>query len=649
MNWTVDSVISQLQATDENERIEAKSGLGDAAMKSVSSFSNEPGLRGGWIVFGARRDDMSGRYAFEGVRDADRLQTEFVTQCASRFNRVLRPEIRTDTVNGRRVVVAFIPEAPAADKPVFLKKQGLPKGAYRRIGSVDQSATDDDLHRFMSLAQSVPFDRRPVAGARREDLDDAAIETYRRELRARKPASELLDLSNDELLRALGALDDRVHPPTPTYAGLVLFGTRLALRRLLPASRVDVLRLESADAIDDYRVVELREALVTGWRGVVRAVLDGLPRRVTLAAESLQRTETSRIPDVVLREAIVNALMHRDLEVASPIQIRSQPDRLEIENPGYSLLQPPDWGQLRSEARNPTLAAMLHEIDLAETRGTGIRRMRKRMQAAGLPAPGLQSDRAANRFLLSLSFHHLLDEADWDWLAQFSAVDDVDRQVLWLALRREGVRNEDVRDVAGDDTLSASQRLSRLRDRGYLERHGAAKQHAYYIIPEDLRPTSRRATEDGILTTEGSQAEGASPEPVNLSGQPVNLGGQPVDLRGQPVNLSGQPVDPSGRPGQLAPSTLRSPDLPAHLGQRIAALPGKAPRAEVEALLVEVCRLGWWEPGELARAVGRSRSYLLGGFLKPLVDRGALVLKYPDRKHHPRQAYRAPTEGAGQP
>jgi ATP-dependent DNA helicase RecG len=247
---------------------------------------------------------------------------------------------------------------------------------------------------------------------------------------------------------------------------------------------------------------------------------------------------------------------------------------------------------------------MLHEIDLAETRGTGVRRMRKRMQAAGLRLPELVSDRAGNRFRLTLSFHHLLDEADWSWLGRFEGLDDTDRQVMWLALRPEGVRNEDVRAVSTDDTLGASGRLGRLRDRGLLVRRGEAKQNAWYVVAPEHRP---------------DRAE------------PVDLDGKPIDLDGKPIDLDGKPVD-------LAPAE----DLSADLRARIAALPRKAGATQVEPLLLKLCGLRWWEPGELARLLGRNRTYLLNHYLKPLVERGELVLYHQDRKHHPRQAYGRP-------
>jgi ATP-dependent DNA helicase RecG len=484
MTWTVAQIHRRLVQLDESDRIEAKAGLGDAAMKSVSAFSNEVGLRGGWIVFGVERLE-DGSYLTKGVPHPDRLQTELASQCRGVFNRVVDVSIQVDEVDGKRLVVAFVPEAAPGDKPIYIKKMGLPKGAFRRVGSADCVLTDADLVRLASLAHGTPFDRRPAHGARRSDLDPAAIEAYRQQLRGSRPGSELLLMGDDELLEAVGAMGEG----EPTHAGLLLFGTRAALRRLMPSLRVDVLIARGPTLGESYDAVEVREALVTGWQRIFQAVSDTMPRRVTLRDDSPRREETARVPDLALREAIVNALVHRDLEVGSAIQIRRFSDRVEINNPGYSLAVEADWEHNRSIARNSTIAQVFTELGLAETRGTGMRRMRTRMAAAGLAPPELVSDREANWFRLTLKFHHLLDEADWTWLERFRGLDDGDRQVLVFALQKP-VRNEDVRTLTGDEVSAASQRLARLRDAGLIEQHGTSKADTWYTLSPAARPSN---------------------------------------------------------------------------------------------------------------------------------------------------------------
>ena len=135
-------LLQSLNLLDETERIEAKraSGVGKSLLETVCAFANEPGLGGGWLLLGVVREDMAlfPSYQVEGVPQPDKLCADLATQCREVFNLPVRLELSTEQVNGRSVVVAFVPEAQAQDKPIFFKAQGLPKGALRRIGSTDQ-------------------------------------------------------------------------------------------------------------------------------------------------------------------------------------------------------------------------------------------------------------------------------------------------------------------------------------------------------------------------------------------------------------------------------------------------------------------------------------------------------------------------------
>jgi ATP-dependent DNA helicase RecG len=142
-------LLLQLNQLDEHPRIEAKtaSDLGKSALQTICGFANEPGLGGGYLLLGVQciPDQIEAQYRAAGVPDPDKLQADLASKCASVFNVVVRPEVWSEVVDGQILVGVFVPEAQAGDKPVFFSAQGLPRGAYRRIGSSDQRCTDDDL------------------------------------------------------------------------------------------------------------------------------------------------------------------------------------------------------------------------------------------------------------------------------------------------------------------------------------------------------------------------------------------------------------------------------------------------------------------------------------------------------------------------
>jgi ATP-dependent DNA helicase RecG len=142
-------ILESLNLLDEHERVEAKRGseVGKSLLESVCAFANEPGLDGGWLLLGVVRDELAlfPAYEVEGVAHPDKVVADLASQCRSAFNIPVRVEITTEELDGKAVIVARVPEAPAHDKPVYFKSRGLPGGAMRRIGSVDQHGTDDDL------------------------------------------------------------------------------------------------------------------------------------------------------------------------------------------------------------------------------------------------------------------------------------------------------------------------------------------------------------------------------------------------------------------------------------------------------------------------------------------------------------------------
>ena len=154
MTATVKELIEQLNQSDECKEIEAKkgSGIDRAVLESVCAFSNEPGLDGGYILLGVVLNEQSlfPQYEVEGVVNTDKLQNDLASKCSSEFNFPVRPEIDIETINEQQVLKISVPEVAESQKPVYLLKKGLPRGAYRRIGASDQQCTEDDLMLFYS-------------------------------------------------------------------------------------------------------------------------------------------------------------------------------------------------------------------------------------------------------------------------------------------------------------------------------------------------------------------------------------------------------------------------------------------------------------------------------------------------------------------
>ena len=636
-----DELWNLLITQDESLEIEVKkaSQVGKSCWETISAFSNETGLGGGYLILGIRssEDSKTGQYEIEGLKNPDKIQCDLASQCSEVFSSVIRPRIEIVTREGKTVIVAFISEAPPSEKPVYIKKQGLPRGAYRRISSTAQKCTDRDLQQLYQESKSYSYDTTPITEATLEDLEPNAINAYRVARAKINPNASELDFSDRDLLYSLNVITKHQGEYCPTISGLILFGKAISLRRYFPLHRVDYILIEGTDWITDdrdrYQTIEIREPLLLAIPRLVINVLNDLPTRFGLADDSIQRQDIPLIPRKVIREAIVNAVMHRDYRTRSPIQIIKYSNRLEIRSPGYSLkpINRETLGEPGSIIRNEAIAEVLHETGFAETKGSGIRVMLESMLEANLSLPSFDSNRDRNRFQVTLYSHNLFDEEALQWLSQFKEYNITDEEAKILVVLKETgkINNAICRLVNDVDTLKASQTLKRLRDLGLINVHGKSTATHYTLKSQFLE-------ESGFLNLDSNSTE------KYLSGQ---LETSNLDSNFTEKSLSGQleisNLDSSTPQSEQLNLELFPQVTEKTLKDRLQKIGKRSEAKKIKALILELCQLKPRSSSELESLLNRKRKYLLDQYLKPLVDEGLLEYTNPQNPNDPTQAYRS--------
>lgn len=152
------------------------------------------------MVLGVKRNEVgtNDRYIVVGVDDPDSIQCELASACRDEFSISINPEIHVYVIGGKSLVVAFIPETMAREKPVYLKKLGVEKGAFRRVGSSDRVCTGHDLDLLYQLRSGVPFEAEVLPDTSWEDIDPEAVAAYRRQRAKVEPNAAELDLDDKE-------------------------------------------------------------------------------------------------------------------------------------------------------------------------------------------------------------------------------------------------------------------------------------------------------------------------------------------------------------------------------------------------------------------------------------------------------------------
>ena len=617
MMRTAEDLLQELTALDESHRIEAKQArqIDRSVMETVCAFANEPGLGGGHLLLGVcqnTHDLYNNTYRIEGIDNPDKLQADFASQCASIFNHPIRPRISVETLNGKTVMVVYVPESAPSEKPIYMQKLGLPRGAYRRIGSTDQEGTEDDLVALYAGRQLNPFDATVVSDADIQDIDPAALNDYRQLRRVINPDADELGWSDEDLLRALGCANRNSGRLKPTVAGVVLFGTSQALRRCFPMMRIDYIRVPGRQWVENpdrrFDTLEIRAPLLTAIRRATNTVRDELIQSFALPEGALFREDESTLPLRVIREAIVNAVMHRSYRIHGAIQIIRYANRLEIRNPGHSIKAEEQLGEPGSETRNPRIAAVLHELNIAETKGSGIRAMRELMLEQGLLPPTFESSRHPDHFVATFLFHHLLGPDDVVWLRNLTSepLNDEESRALIFVRERGAIDNAAYRSINGTDTLNASLRLRRLRDLNLLQMKGSGSR-TYYIPSNRLSMNTNATTQMNFFDDPNSHQ-----------------------------------VDPNSH--QVDPNSHQVLDtIPVDLLMQIPPVGSKPRRSVLRHLIIELCR---WRPlsaSEIAQILHqRTHKPLVRDYLTPMVQEGLIVYTIPHMDNHPEQRYTVP-------
>jgi ATP-dependent DNA helicase RecG len=580
----------------------AESGLPKRLWETLSAFANTPG--GGVIILGL--DEETG-FRTVGVRDPARLQSDLASLC-DLMEPPLRPLIQVHTLEERPVVVAEIPEVSHTQKPCHYRGAGLMTGSFIRVADGDRQLTQYEIQVFLDGRGQPIYDLEPVPGKSEADLNAALLDAFVARLRSR-PDAPYRDWDRQQLLRVFRVLIEHEGILTPSLAGYLCFG--IYPQDVFPSLHLSVVRYptERPGEVSDRgeRLLDNVKAegpLVALLRQGMNAILRNLQRRAVV--QGLFRRDVWEYPIEVLREALVNALGHRDyspLARGTPVQVRIFPDRLEVENPG-GLFGPVTVERLGEPGllatRNAHLMRLLEDLPdnghvVCENRGTGITAMLAALRATGMEPPRFDDRRTTFRLVFSNA--SLLDDQALAWLNRFAAYDLNDAQRLALAyLRREGrLTNADYRRLnPGLDSATVTRHLADLVRRRLLIQHGTRRWTRYALAESAVSVSPLNGT---------TTAPNGVPGSVELPSQSVELPSQSVELPPQSVELPIQPIE-------LLLQSIK-------LSRRVA------PRLMRSAILT-LCSAASLTSQELAARLQRDQTYLLNRYLSALVVAGAL-------------------------
>ncbi len=293
------------------------------------------------------------------------------------------PEPEVYTIAGKKIIVATVRPSQG---PVY-QAHGI---YWMRRGTHTVSLSLSELLEMANDRGLLDWEHQPARNATIEDIDREKVQAYLAQRSANtRQASRFKDME-----RVLLGMDCAVRTKTgevvPTNAGLLFFGAH-PQEHLLQSDVACVLFRETVGAsrYADRRIIT----------GTLRELIDGaevfLSRYIAVGArvEGFKRIDIPEYSLEVLREAIINAVVHRDYSKrGESVRVFCYPDRVEVHSPGLLLpgitVEQMERGEVQSKLRNPTLANLLKDIPgYMERLGSGIRFMLDETKRLGLPAP----------------------------------------------------------------------------------------------------------------------------------------------------------------------------------------------------------------------------------------------------------------------
>ena len=325
--------------------------------------------------------------------------------------------------------------------------------------------------------------RQPVPGATLADLDSTERARLRQFIERNQGDAALTGLDDGELDAALGLVTREAGGLMPTLAGLLLIGKEPSLRRWVPTHEVafqvlerEEVRVNEFSRLPLLRLVDWLDSMLAPWNSEEEVQV------------GLFRVAVPRVERRAFREAVANALTHRDYTRVGAIHVRLNEDALTVSNPGGFVEGVTLDNLLTTEPRprNPWLADVFKRLGLVERTGRGVDLIYRGLLRFGRPSPDYSSSDATSVILrmpvsdADLPFLKLISEEE----GKRSAPMPID-SLIALSLFREQrrVTKGEIQKAIQRDDMAVTRTLEALRERGFVQSQGRGPRAAYTLSP----------------------------------------------------------------------------------------------------------------------------------------------------------------------
>ena len=289
-----------------------------------------------------------------------------------------------------------------------------------------------------------------------------------------KKANISKTLPEKELLTNLGLTTENGYFKN---AAILLFGKNI--ERFLPQSMITCVLYKGKDKVFIIDRKDYKNDIFSNYEEAMAFLYRHLRLRYEIKGFG-PRKEILELPKEALKEAVINAICHRDYgERGAVIQIDIFDDRVEISNPGGLIIKESEFGK-KSVSRNPLLFGLLQRIEFVEHVGSGILRIQNAMQAAGLPAPKFEFG-----MFFTIIFMKPTVWGEEDTIKDTirdTIISDNELKILEEIKKNPQITAEELSKIVHINLRNIKNNLKKLKDKKRIERKGSRKSGYWSIL-----------------------------------------------------------------------------------------------------------------------------------------------------------------------
>lgn len=463
------SEINELLEGKESETLEFKKSTAqlEKALKSICAFLNH---KGGVIYFGIDKDGKA-----VGQSISDNTIRSISQKIRQRIKPAITPEVKVLEINKKKVIEVKVKKGD--NKPYYL--DGI---AYKRVGTENPVISPEELERTILEKRKRYWDSEICEGASCENIDEEKVKWFVKEAKRHRSLKLSDELLIKEILMRLRLLKDR----KLTNAALLLFSEE----PMFLQSEIKCIRFSGNEPVKPYIDFASIEGTVFDLvNGAEDFVLRNIRKAIWLVPEQIQREERYEYPPDAIREAVVNAVVHRDYENPSKVQVRIFDNRIEIWSPGLlpeGLSVEDLKREHRSIPRNPLLFKQLFWVKYVEDVGSGTLDMMRLCKEWEILEPEFKHITGA--FVVIFRLPPSIEDLEKLGLneRQIKAVEYVKKS--------GSITSGEYQRLNNTTRYTASRDLAKLVESGIFSRVGKGKRELRYILLSMQNASKMRQT-----------------------------------------------------------------------------------------------------------------------------------------------------------